>query len=146
VTCDVWFDQIPPELSLDTEPNKLRQPVPFNAIFNFRTGCTPAWANEKAHLVARLEKADVLVDILGTPKNPGLCVTHYAANIEEVVDWIETLDPAPAILIASHLFGPDVMARVNSSPDSAVSRNVILMGQFESRTQSYFRNWTMAPL
>jgi hypothetical protein len=75
------------------------------------------------------------VDILGAPKNPGLCVVHYAANIEEVIDWIETLDPAPAVLIASHLFGLDVMARVNSSSNPAVApRNVILMGQFKSYT------------
>jgi hypothetical protein len=40
----------------------LRDPVPFTTVFDFR--CTP-WAEEMAHIIARLDKVDVAVDVLG---------------------------------------------------------------------------------
>lgn len=109
---------------------KLRYPVPLSMIFDFHPKLTPSWANEAAHIVARLEGAYVPVDVIGeAPQNPGLSVIHYAGTIEDVIHWIETLETAPAILIASNLFGPDILLRVKLS-----SMIVILMGQCKSYT------------
>jgi hypothetical protein len=61
-------------------------------------------------IIAHLNGVDVAVqvDVLGgAPQNPGLSVVHYAETIEDVIHWIETLDPVPAVLIARYLFGPD---------------------------------------
>jgi hypothetical protein len=112
----------------------LRYPVPFSTIFNFHN--TPVWANDMAHIVGRFDGNDVPVDVMGhAPQNPGLGVVHYAAGIEEVIDWIETPAVAPAVLVTSHLFGPDVMIRCSSSPsNSTVTSTVLLMGQFKSFT------------
>jgi len=112
----------------------LRYPVPFSTIFNFH-GIPPVWADEMAQIVGRLDGTDLAVDVLGeAPQNPGLGVVHYAAGVEDVLGWIETLAAAPAVLITSHLFGPDVMIRCRSSPSKSTvaSRNVLLMGQFKS--------------
>jgi hypothetical protein len=55
--------------------------VPFSTIFDFHDRCTPYWANETASIVARLDKVDVAVDLLGeAPLNPGLSVVHYASS------------------------------------------------------------------
>ena len=109
---------------------KLRYPVPLCTIFDFHPKLTPPWANEEAHIVARLNGAEVSVDVIGeAPQNPGLGVVHYAGTIEDIICWIETLDPAPAILIPSDLFGADILLRAK-----LLSRNVILMGQFKSYT------------
>lgn len=110
----------------------LRYPVPFNTIFDFHI--TPVWENDMAHIVGRLDGNDVPVDILGdAPQNPGLGVVHYAASIEEIIHWIETPAVAPAVLVTSHLFGPDVMIRCSSSPsNSTVPSTILLMGQFKS--------------
>lgn len=109
---------------------KLRYPVPLSMIFDFHPELTPSWANEAAHIVARLEGAYVPVDVIGeAPQNPGLSVIHYAGTIEDVIHWIETLETTPAILIASNLFGPDILLRVKLS-----SMIVILMGQCKSYT------------
>jgi hypothetical protein len=112
----------------------LRYPVPFNTIFDFHS--TPDWENDMAHIVGRLDGNDVPVDVLGdAPQNLALGVVHYAASIEEVIHWIETPDVAPAVLVTSHLFGPDVMIRCSSSPsNSTVTSTVLLMGQFKSFT------------
>jgi hypothetical protein len=118
----------------------LRYPVPFTTVFNFQ--CTPSWADEKAHIVARLNGVDVAIDVLGEkPENPGLGVVHYASSIEEIIDWIEQLDTASEILIPSHLFGPDVMARCHSSSSN---RNFLLMGQFTAGDQSSLDAGTVA--
>ena len=115
----------------------LRYPVPFNTIFDFHS--TPDWANDMAHIVGRLDRKDVPVDVLGdAPQNPALGVVHYAASIEEVIRWIGTPDVAPAVLVTSHLFGPDVMIRCSSSPsNSTVTSTVLLMGQFKSFTNGH---------
>jgi hypothetical protein len=95
---------------------QLRYPVPFTTVFDFHDRGTPSWANEKAHVVACLDNVNVAVDLLGgAPLNPGRSVVHYASCIEEVIDWIDNPDTASALLITSHLFGPDVMARCRSS-------------------------------
>ena len=109
-------------------------PVPFNTIFDFHS--TPVWENDMARIVGRLDGNDVPVDVLeDAPQNPGLCVVHYAASIEEVIHWIQTPAVAPAVLVTSHLFGPDVMIRCSSSPsNSTATSTVLLMGQFKSFT------------
>ena len=106
-----------------------------------------SWANEKYQIVARLDKDDVPVDVsphdryvpvdvLGThSQNPGLCVVDYASSIKEIIDWIDGMGTASAVLIPSQLFGPDVMVRCRSSPINVPSsRTLILMGQFKSYT------------
>ena len=112
----------------------LRYPVPFSTIFNFHN--TPVWANDMVQIVGRLDGMDVAVDVLGdAPENPGLGVVHYAASVEDVIRWIETPAAAPAVLVATHLFGPDVMIRCSSSPsNSTVTSTILLMGQFKSFT------------
>jgi hypothetical protein len=110
----------------------LRYPVPFSTIFNFH-GTPPVWADEMAQIVGRLDGTDLAVDVLGeAPRNLGLGVVHYAAGVEDVLHWIETLAVAPAVLITSHLFGPDVMVRCSSSPSKSTvaTRKVLLMGSF----------------
>jgi hypothetical protein len=101
----------------------------LNTIFDFHPKFTPSWANEEAQIVPRLDGVDVPV-VGGAAQNPGLGVVHYAESIEDVICWIETLNPAPAILIASNSFGPDVLLRVKLSS----TRIVILTGQFKSCT------------
>ena len=109
---------------------KLRYSAPLHTIFDFHPKHTPSWANEEAHIVARLNGVNVPADVIGeAPQNPGLDVVHYARTIKDVICWIETLDPAPAILIASDLFGADILIRVKLS-----SRIIILMGQSKSYT------------
>jgi hypothetical protein len=108
----------------------LRDPVPFTTVFDFR--CAPSWAKEMAHIIARLDERNVAVDILErAPENPGLSVVHYASSIEDTIDWVDNPDTASALLIPSHLFGPDVMARCRSSSSDTP---VLLMGQFKSYT------------
>jgi hypothetical protein len=109
----------------------LRHPVRFSTVFDFKRECTPPWADEEAHIVARRDTVDVAVDVLGgAPENPGLSVAHYASDIEGITDWIEKQDTASVLLIPSELFGPDAMARYRSSS----KRNVLLMGQLKSYT------------
>ena len=108
----------------------LRDPVPFATVFDFR--CAPSWAKETAHIIPRLDKEDVAVDVLGgAPENPGLSVVHHASSIEDTIDWIDNPDTASALLVPSHLFGPDVMARCHLSSSNTT---VLLMGQFKSCT------------
>jgi hypothetical protein len=111
----------------------LRHPVPFTTVFDFIPRCTPSWADEKAYIVARRDKKDVPVDVLGggAPENPGLSVAHYASNIEDIIGWIDELDTVSVLLIPGHLFGPDVMVRCRTYPSK---RNVLLMGQLKSYT------------
>ena len=107
----------------------LRNPVRFSTIFNFR--CRPSWADEKAHITARRGGYDVAVDVLGkTPQNPRLSVVNYASSIEDIIEWLYKPDNTAALLVPSHLFGPDVMARCLTSSN----RTVLLMGQFKSYT------------
>jgi len=117
----------------------LAKPVSLDTIFHFLPGFTPSWADEKAQIqvVARLGGAHIPVDIMGkAPQNPGLCVVQYAETIKDIINWIETLDPAPAILIPSHLFGPDVLLKVKLwSESTAEFRIVIVMAQLKSYTQ-----------
>jgi hypothetical protein len=92
-----------------------------------------------AHIVARRDNVDVAVDVLGrAPENRSLSAAHYASSIEDIIDWIDKLDTASVLLIPSHLFGPDVMARCRSSSSSSNTtvppRDVLLMGQFKSHT------------
>jgi hypothetical protein len=108
----------------------LRNPVQFSTVFEFQ--CYPSWADETAHIVARLDKKDVAVDVLGgAPENPALSVAHYADSIEDTINWLDKPDNASALLIPSHLFGPDVMARCRLSSSNTT---VLLMGQFKSCT------------
>jgi hypothetical protein len=114
-------------------PRMLCYPVPFSTIFDFHS--TPVWENDMAHIVGRLDGNDVPVDILGDAlQNPGLGVVHYAASVEEVMHWIETPAVVPAVLVTSHLFGPDVMRCSSSPSNSTVTSTVLLMGQFKSFT------------
>ncbi len=108
----------------------LRHAVSFTTVFNFR--CTPSWADETAHIIARLGGKDIAVDGLGeAPENPGLSVVHYASSIEDAIDWLDKPDNASALLIPSQHFGPDVMARCCSSSSNTT---VLLMGQYKSYT------------
>ena len=110
---------------------KLRYAVPLSSIFDFHPTFTPSWANETAHIVARLNGADVPVDVIGeAPQNPGLGVVHYADTIDDVICWIENLDPAPAILVASHLFVPDILLRVKLLSGIVI----LILGQCKSYT------------
>jgi hypothetical protein len=112
---------------------QLRYPVPFTTIFDFHPRCTPSWANKKACIVARLDKAHVPVDLLGGPPlNPALSAVHYASCIQEVIDWIDDPDTASVLLVTCDLFGPDVMARCQSSLPTF--RSVLLMGQLKFYT------------
>ena len=117
---------------------QLHYPVSFTTIFDFHDRCTPSWANETARIVARLDGVDVPVDLLGgVPLNSALSVVHYAGTIEEVIDWIDNPDTASVLLVASNLFGPDVLARCQLSPSTNTTvsrRSVLLMGQFKSCT------------
>ncbi|KAM6498794.1 hypothetical protein JOM56_006742 [Amanita muscaria] len=104
----------------------LRYPVPLSTIFEFH-GTPPRWADEMAQIVGRLDGTDVVVDVLGNaPENPGLGVVHYAAGIKDVLKWIENPTTMPAVLVPSHLFGPDVIVRC---------KDVLLMGQLKSYTE-----------
>jgi hypothetical protein len=58
-------------------------------------------------------------------------VVHHASSIEDTIDWIDNPDTASTLLIPSHLFGPDVMARCRLSSSNTT---VLLMGQFKSCT------------
>ncbi len=109
----------------------LRYPTPLSTIFNFH-GTRPEWADVLAQIVGRLRGIDVPVDIVGeTPENLGLGVVHYAESIQDIVDWIENLDSAPAVLIPHRNFGPDFMIRCKLS-NSIV---VLLMAQLKLYTQ-----------
>ena len=125
----------------------LCHPEPLTTVFDLQF--PSSWANEKYQIVARLDKDDVPVDDLGKDpqdsyipldvpgthsRNPGLCVVDYASSIEEIIDWIDGVGTASAVLIPGPSFGPDVMVRCRSfSTDQTVpSRNVILMGKFKS--------------
>lgn len=113
---------------------RLHDPVPFSTIFDFHQEHRPSWANEEAHLVARLNGAGVPVDILGdAPQNPALAVVFYAQTIEEIIRWIEGPEPASVILIPTFLFGPDILVRVKLSSPSPRPLP-ILMGQLKSYT------------
>jgi hypothetical protein len=105
----------------------LRYPVPLKTIFKFH-GTAPPWADQKVQIFGRLNGIAVAVDVIGeSPQNPGLGVVHYAANISEVLDWIEnTTTTMPAVLVPSNLFGPDVIVSCGG---------ILLMGQLKSYTQ-----------
>ena len=85
-------------------------PVPFSTIFNIHA--PPVWVNDMVQIVGCLDGISVAVDVLG--ENPGLGVIHYAADIDDVIGWIQTTATAPAVLVAMHLFGPDVIIRCSS--------------------------------
>ena len=109
----------------------LRYPTRLSTIFKFH-GARPEWADVPAQIVERLDGLDVPVDVVGeSPENSGLGVVHYADSIRDIVDWMENLDPAPAVLIPHPNFGPDLMIRRKLSNSITVS----LMGQLKSYTQ-----------
>ena len=123
----------------------LRHPVLLTAVFNLKL--PSSWANKKYQIVTRLDKGDVPandlphgryvpVDVLGTsPQNPGLCVVDYASSIKDIIDWIDGIGAASAVLIPSQSFGPNVVVRCRSSPINVPSsRTLILIGQFKSYT------------
>ena len=57
------------------------------------------WVNDMAQIIGPLDGIDVAVDILGTAsQDPGLGVVHYAADVEDVIRWLETPAVAPAVL------------------------------------------------
>jgi hypothetical protein len=98
----------------------LHDPVPFSTIFKFY-GTYPSWADELTQIVGRLDGNAVAMDVPGeAPQNPSL---GYAEGIEEVLHWIEFPATAPAVLVSTILFGPDLMIR---------SGDVLLMGQLKS--------------
>ena len=123
----------------------LRHAELLTAVFNLKLPSSRA--NKKYQIVVRLDKGDVPandlphgryvpVDVLGTfPQNPGLCVVDYAPSIKEIIDWIDGIGTASAVLIPSQLFGPDIMVRCGSTPiNDPSSSTLILMGQFKSYT------------
>ena len=121
----------------------LGTPVFLNTILHFHPKFTPSWADEKAQIqvVARLGDEYIPVNIMGeAPQNPGLCIVHYAETIDDVINWIETLNPAPAFLISSNLFGPDVLFKIKLWSEST-ARIVIVMAQLKSYT--YGNNTTL---
>ena len=104
----------------------LRYPVPFSTIFRFH-GTIPQWADERTQIVGRLDGTAVAVDVVGeAPQNPGLGAVQYAADIHDVLKWIENPTTMPAVLVPSILFGPDVMVWCG---------NALLIGQFKSYTE-----------
>ena len=111
----------------------LRYPVPFSTIFNIHT--PPVWANDMVQIAGCLDGISVAVDVLG--ENPGLGVVHYATDIGDVIRWIQTTTTAPAVLVATHLFGPDVIIRCSAHPlnSTVESRNVLVIGQITSYTE-----------
>ena len=123
----------------------LCHPELLTTVFDFKH--PSSWANNEYQIVARLDKDDVPVDVsphdryvpvdvLGThSRNPGLGVVDYASSIKEVIDWIDGMGTAFAVLVPGQLFGPDIMVRCRSSPINVPSsRTLILMGQFKSYT------------
>jgi hypothetical protein len=99
----------------------LRYPVPFGQIFNFH-GTFPLWADKTTRVVGHIDGAAVAVDVRGnSQQNPGLGVVEYAANIKEVLEWIE--NPTTAVLVPSTLFGPDLLLWCD---------DVLVMGQLKS--------------
>jgi hypothetical protein len=111
----------------------LRYPVRCSTIFNFHN--PPVWADVMVQIVGCLDGTNVPVDVLGnSPQNLGFGVVHYASDIDDVIDWIQTTGTASAVLVATHLFGPDVLIRCSLLPlgPTIASRNIFLMGQLKS--------------
>jgi len=102
----------------------LSYPIPLSTSFKFH-GTVPPWANEVTHIVGHIDDGtSVCVDILGeAPQNPGVGVVQYAADINDVLKWIENPTTTPAVLVSSSQFGPDVLVRCG---------NALLMGQLKS--------------
>jgi hypothetical protein len=106
----------------------LQHPTRLSAIFKFH-GAVPLWADKPTQIIGYINKTPVAVDILGealsfqAPQNLGLSVVQYAANISEVIEWIE--NPTTAVLVPTILFGPDVLVWCD---------DVLLMGQVKSYT------------
>jgi hypothetical protein len=71
----------------------LRYPVLFGTVFDFHRDPL-SWADETTSVVGHVDGIAVPVDVLGDhPQNPGLGVVQYAANIAEVLKWIEIRPP-----------------------------------------------------
>jgi hypothetical protein len=97
--------------------------MPFNTIFNFHSS-PPPWADEIAQIIACLNDEDVAIDIIGeTPMNPALRFVYYAATMEDIISWVETLSTASLVLVSTNDFGPDVLVQLG---------DVILMAQLKS--------------
>jgi len=78
------------------------------------------------------EGINVPVDVVGEPQRTCvLGLVQYAESIQDIVDWIENLGSAPAVLILHRDFGPDFMIQCKLS-NSIV---VLLMAQPKSYTQ-----------
>jgi hypothetical protein len=104
----------------------LQYQMPFSTIFDFHK-TPPPWADEIAQILARLDDEDVAMDVLGeTPMNPALGFVYYAATMEDIISWAETLSTASPVLVSTDDFGPDILIRLG---------NLILMGQLKSRTK-----------
>lgn len=74
------------------------------------------------------------MDILGeVPENPGLAAVQFAASPEEIINWFENPDTTPPILLATDLFGPDLIARVRVS-NEPTNMEVIVMGKAKPYT------------
>jgi len=107
----------------------LGQPIPLSTIFDFQ-GPPPEWADEPAQIVGRLGGINVPVNTLGeTTQNPGLAVAHYAEGIQDILDWLENSDAAPAVLIPGNHFGPDLMMQCKLSTSNMT---IVVMGQLKS--------------
>ena len=107
----------------------LGQPIPLSTIFDFH-GAPPEWVDEPAQVVGRLGGINVPVNALGeTTQNPGLAVAHYSETIQDILDWLENADSAPAVLIPGIRFGPDLIMRCKLSTSDIT---VVLMGQLKS--------------
>ena len=56
------------------------------------------------------------------PRHPSLGVVHYAETIEDIIRWLKE-SPAPCVLVATHLFGPDLIIQCH---------RLLFMGQDKS--------------
>ena len=97
-------------------------PMALNSVFKFH-GTIPEWAGLETYIVGHINDKEVPVNILeNLPRHPSLGVVHYANSIEDIIQWLKE-SPASAVLVPSHLFGPDMIIKCHG---------VLLMGQAKS--------------
>jgi hypothetical protein len=95
----------------------------LNLVFKFH-GTVPEWAGLETYTVGHINDEEVLVNIFeNLPRHPSLGVVHYANSIEDIIQWLKE-SPASAVLVPSHLFGPDMIIKCYGG--------VLLMGQAKS--------------
>jgi len=116
----------------------LQYPMRLDTIFDFH-GTAPSWAHGLAQIVGHLGRTSVPVDVLGeAPLNPGLGEIYFAETPEDIIHWLDCANDTPPILLPTHLFGPDIMVRMEvetvSPSNETLTMEVIGMGQDKSKT------------